>query len=674
MGKQPSAIIIVRHGTRLDQTDKNWRATAEHPYDPPLSYGGWIQCQTLGARIDKELQSLDNQVTPQDLEREENGLETQRPKKKRKIIIHSSPYKRCIQTSIAIAAGLRYPQPDKVQRPLLTPFQRTSLSRPVPSDPVRASVSSNGDIPRSQPTTDTSPLNEKIDLKVDQYLAEWLSPSYFEDSKVPPSIDAILDRAKETLQRPLQEIRGADLSAFVTVPESPAAEDMEKENAFGKSYTGEKGGLRGMAAAGHSLPHRNRTTSFGKDLNNPPAQPVVQKIRQRARATTYSPPVPQYSLAPQDPIPAGYVAHARDFCVEPDLEWDSEKMGWGDAGTYPEEWSTMHVRFRQGLQKTLAYYQIYKALQIIEENGEESEEEEDIVLVLVTHQAGANALIRLMTGAPALHDVGVASLTLAVRRPVLRRPPSLSGTSHSPLGYDREHRKHSRRGSLDLGLADDYEMRIIASTEHLRFGSNPLGLNSPRLGRSPAIAGRKMVGAESLEGFSIGDPLSWRPNSSSGVSRSSSQRGRTTETVARPAINTGLWGSPAISASSREPIDEGIEDLEAPMSPRSRPSTPAESERSVPESKLSSPSRSRSSTMASPGLWGASNPIVNVRTASGESWGSTNSGLGVGGTWGTVNNNLGAGGTWGSAVGPGGSIARARSPAKRRWTAVTSSP
>lgn len=616
----------------------------------------------MGARIDKELQSLDRQVTPDDLEREENGLEIQRPKKKRKIVIHSSPYKRCIQTSIAIAAGLRYPQPDKVQRPLLMPYQRTSISKPVQPDPSRASISSNGDAPRSQSTTEVPLNNDRIELKTDPYLSEWLSPSYFEDSKVPPSADVILERAKETLQRPLQEIRGADLSAFVTVPESPTAEDIEKENMFGKSLAGEKGGLRGMAAAGHSLPHRTRTTSFGRDLNNPASQPNLPKVRQRARTTAYSPPVPQYSLAPQDPIPAGFVAHARDACVEPDLEWDSEKMGWGDAGSYPEEWSTMHVRFRQGLQKTLAHYQVCKALHTINETAAEFDPDEDTVVVLVTHQAGANALIRLMTGAPALHDVGVASLTLAVRRPILRRPPSLSGTSHSPLGYDRESRKNSRRGSLDLGLADDFEMRIIASTEHLRYGSNPLGLNSPRLGRSPAIAGRKMVGAESLEGFSIGDPLAWRPGSSNNVTRSSSQRGRTTESVGRPAINTGLWGSPAISATSKDPIEESIEEL-PPMSPRSRPSTPAESEASIPDSKLTSPSRSRSSTVQSTGLWGNSNPMVNVngRSASGESYSSSGSGLGIGGTW-------------GSTVGAGGSIARTRSPAKRRWTAVTNSP
>lgn len=614
---------MSRHGTRLDQADKTWRDTAEHPYDPPLSYGGWIQCQTLGARIDKELQSPFEQSN--DDSEGENGEGSPRPRKKRKIIIHSSPYKRCIQTSIAIAAGLKYPQPEKL-RPLPTPFQRSSISKlRGPPEP-----------PRSQPVAEGSEKGEQEDklmLKVDPWLSEWLSPSYFEDSKIPPPINVIVDRARDTLTRPIQEIRGADLNAFLPVPESPDDDrDADKENEFRQTMH-EKGGLRAMAAAGHSLPHRTRTTSFGFDRVNGSMQ---FKPRQRAKTTSvYSPPVPQYSLAPQDPIPAGFVAHARDGCVKPDLEWDSEKMGWGDAGIYPEEWGTMHVRFRLGLQKMLSYYE---SLPDIDES---SDEDEDIVVVLVTHQAGANALIRLVTGAPALHDVGVASLTLAVRRPVLRRLPSLAGTSHSPLGYDRDSRRNTRRGSLDLGLADDFEMRIIASTEHLRYGSNPLGLNSPRLRQSPAMSGRRMVGADSLEGFSIGDPLSWRPGSSSGLGRNTSQRGRNSDSPVMPMINTGLWGSPALPAVATDSAKEPIEDL-TPMSPLSRPTTPSVVEKDeTSDIKMSSPARSRSSTLQSAGLWGSNNSGGSPRSASGE------------GMWGVT------------------SQVRARSPAKRRWTAVS---
>ena len=567
----------------------------------------------------------------------------QRPRKKRKIVLHSSPYKRCIQTSIAIAAGLRYPQPERL-RPLPTAFQRSSLSNKRTS---LSTVTSNAEPLRKDAATslvEKDDKNERIVMKVDPYLGEWLSPGYFEDSKPPPSADLIVERAQETLTKPLEEIRGADLSAFLPVPESPDADDAEKENDF-RQAVHEKGGLRAMAVAGHSLPHRTRTTSFGLDRFN--GSLSAQKLRQQSRTTNvYSPPVPQYSLAPQDPIPAGYVAHARDPCIDPDLDWNSEGMGWGDMGSYPEEWTAMHVRFRQGLQKMLAYYEDYKAV----ETGEKDDNDidEDIVLVLVTHQAGANALIRLVTGAPALHDVGVASLTLAVRRPVLRRLPSLTGTSHSPLGYDRESRRTSRRGSLDLGLADDFEMRIIASTEHLRNGSNPLGLNSPRLGQSPAMAGRRLVGADSLEGFSIGDSLGWRPSSSGNITKSASQRGRTIDNGTKPAANTGLWGSPAMTATKKEPINEEIDEL-TPMSPKSRPTTPNVETENIFDSSLSSPStRSRSSTVQSAGLWGSSN--LAVRSASGES------------------------AMWGSSGPSSGSVSRARSPAKRRWTAVSNSP
>ncbi|KAK5069786.1 hypothetical protein LTR64_008031 [Lithohypha guttulata] len=397
MGKQPAAIIIVR----LDQADTSWRATADFPWDSPLTYGGWIQCQTLGARIDKELQLIANQISPDDLSWEEDGVSVERPKKKRRIIIHTSPYKRCIQTSIAIAAGLKYPQPEHV-RPVLNPHQTANTAT---NKPESVPATSNGNGVHSMPanTFQGNIEKDKIALKVDPWLSEWLSTGYFEEDGPPPPSEKIVERAKETLTRPIEEIRGADLSAFLPIPETPDPDDADKENEL-KQTLQEKGGLRAMAAAGHALPHRNRTISFNFEKGSLRSQ-LGQKLRQRARTSVvYSPPVPQYALAPQDSIPAGYVAHARDACVSSDLNWDSIAMGWGDAGTYPEEWSAMHVRFRVGLQKMLVYYQDdYQA-----HGGEEDQDNigDDVILVLVTHQAGANALIRLVTGAPALHDFG----------------------------------------------------------------------------------------------------------------------------------------------------------------------------------------------------------------------------------------------------------------------------
>jgi len=159
-----------------------------------------------------------------------------------------------------------------------------------------------------------------------------------------------------------------------------------------------------------------------------------------------------------------------------------------------------------------------------------------------------------------------------------------------------------------------------------------------------------MNGADGLEGLSIGDPLGWRPSTSGNLGRTTTQRGRTADASLRPTIHTGLWGSPSISAVAKEPIDEGLEEL-PPMSPKSRPVTPVETS-SIFESKLSSPVRGRSSTVQSTGLWGRGNSNLTTNPTSGE------------GTWSSSSS-----GTWDS-----GSINRARSPAKRRWTAVSNSP
>ena len=299
--------------------------------------------------------------------------------------------------------------------------------------------------------------------------------------------------AKAELLRPPEEIRGADL---------------------GPSHSGRlSAGWLSDAHAGPGVPtpFRIRAATFATE-RRPLNHFGHDNGMIREEGGIYTPPIPTYAISPSDQIPQGFVAHARDACVDIDNQWDSMKpsVDWGTGGDYGEEWSKMHRRFRNGLQKMLAYY------------GEHAEADE-LVIILVTHQAGCNALIGAMTSAPVLLDVGVASLTLAVRKdiPVQR--------SKSP---------NRSRSSVDLGIADEFDMKVIASTEHLRSNPNPLGLNSPRLGRSPAFASRKMAGAESFDGFSIGDPLA-RP-------ASSSPSGRTTGERLVPSVilrSSGLWQS-----------------------------------------------------------------------------------------------------------------------------------
>lgn len=393
--------------------------------------------------------------------------------------------------------------------------------------------------------------SELTDLKIDAWLGEWLSSGYYAKSEPPPPSEKLVKSAKEGLKKPPEEIKGADIANTIREFDEVNWADMQRDAKDTKAApTYEKTGLRAMAAKGHSMPRRSRTVSLTTNRDAAGAIPASEAIGRRPRSSTYSPPVPTYSIAPQDTIPIGFVAHARDACVNPDFDWDSQQspLEWGDGGQYEEEWSTMHRRFRNGLQSMLMYYEAETADQMETEDGES---DEDLILILVTHQAGCNALIRLVTGAPALHDVGTASLTLAVRKAGLTRQQS-AASSTSPS---------RRRGSLDLGFDDDFDMKIIASTEHLRSGSNPLGLNSPRLAMSPAFASRRMVGAESLEGFSIGDPLTWRSASSSTVTRSSSTRGHAhTGSFNSDAIDgTGLWSSARRTRTSSSSSDMNVD-------------------------------------------------------------------------------------------------------------------
>lgn len=44
-------VWLVRHGNRLDFTNPDWLATAEQPFDPPLSPDGYIQARDVGRRL-----------------------------------------------------------------------------------------------------------------------------------------------------------------------------------------------------------------------------------------------------------------------------------------------------------------------------------------------------------------------------------------------------------------------------------------------------------------------------------------------------------------------------------------------------------------------------------------------------------------------------------------------
>lgn len=121
----------------------------------------------------------------------------------------------------------------------------------------------------------------------------------------------------------------------------------------------------------------------------------------------------------------------------------------------------------------------------------DDEEQEDLVVIMVTHGAGCNALIGGLTSQPVLLDVGMASLTMAVQKhdapPIA---PQQSGGSATPDGSPcpspNPGSMQRRRSAYDIGLSDIYELKLVASSEHLRPG-----VDSTKLSGNNATANLK---------------------------------------------------------------------------------------------------------------------------------------------------------------------------------------
>ncbi|KAI9271773.1 histidine phosphatase superfamily [Phascolomyces articulosus] len=79
-------VFIIRHGERLDHAVKMWRPDPSHGlWDPPLSDTGHEQAEKTGERLVELLQ--------------EKGVDMETTR----ILIYTSPFQRCIDTSLGIA-------------------------------------------------------------------------------------------------------------------------------------------------------------------------------------------------------------------------------------------------------------------------------------------------------------------------------------------------------------------------------------------------------------------------------------------------------------------------------------------------------------------------------------------------------------------------------------------
>ncbi|GAP89055.1 putative phosphoglycerate mutase [Rosellinia necatrix] len=498
MGRPPAYIFVVRHGHRLDAADKQWHLTSPTPYDPPLTYGGWMHSRTVGARIASILQdeaaagislepSLPSASASLSSAPFSAAAEPSRKPRRFRIILHSSPFLRCVQTSVAISAGLAA---NSTAPPALTKTQPDAAISTAASHQAHQAHQAHGvshDPPRHV---------EKSILRLDAFLGEWLSPEYFEHITPPPKSALMLATAKAELLRrssyhdyPHYHHVHSHARVHSTVSSHLWNNISSSNGASGVTQTHDpSGGLSGfdsLPRLANSLPGRDGDSSGHSNSN------VGRRPSQETHHTpSYVFPVPSYALSTSEPIPRGYVAHARDACVSIDYQWDSSRdtLTWGDGGTLPEEWSSMHQRFRRGLRRLVDWYdvtegagemvtRIAKTPQLsdpdcaIEDDDDDDEEEVEDVVVLVSHGAGCNALVGALTQQPVLADVAMSSLTMAKRR-------SAFDSQNTGLVKVKSVPYPDASGSAaKTPMAEIYELKLFANTDHLTSPSSPTARN-----------------------------------------------------------------------------------------------------------------------------------------------------------------------------------------------------
>lgn len=417
---------MPRHGNRLDAADKKWHLSSSAPYDPPLTYGGFQQARQVGSQISSILEQAKFDA---DKLASRNGS----TKRKRfRVVIHSSPFLRCVQTSVGISAGLAQVSPDSYYKP-------SDLIVPVAASPGKADTAYRTAI-----------------LRLDSYLGEWQSPEYYESITPPPPSSLMIGTAKADL------FKREDYGMYAELPPTTHQQPPPRKSSLW---------------SGSSSPS---ASSLGFDVASPFGTSALSSALSGMldERMGYMPPRPTFAISGAGKIPDGFVAHARDECLTVDFQWDSARTPYdfGDGGSLPEEWTTMHKRFRRGVKRMLNWYATTESpTELVSacarpqakpkhaRANAATDDDDDIetVVIIVSHGAGCNALIGAITHQPVLMDVGIASITL--------------GTRKDDLDYNKEYHNADARDSLGKPLVHVdhmYEIRISASTDHLRAASS----------------------------------------------------------------------------------------------------------------------------------------------------------------------------------------------------------
>lgn len=443
-------------------------------------------------------------------------------------------------------------------------------------------------------------------LRLDAFLGEWLTPDYFEQIPPPPGSVMMVASAKADLLRPAEKV---ELSS----PAEIASATGFFPGGWNRSPLSSTLNARGPIDSAQTLPTRNRSGTLGEESVgglHAAKRPLLSKISTNIPddLNRYVPPTPTYAVKPTDPIPRGYVAHAREACMEVDYQWDSmrEPQDWGTGGEYGEEWSSMHERFRRGLERMVAWYKSNGTAhfkdRVMIGDSDDGNEDVDTVLILVTHGAGCNALIGALTSRPALLDIGISSMTMAVQK---EPSTGLGSGSMSQLAGS----------SVTPELANEYDVKVLSSTEHWRPVSSGAGSN--------AVPSRAFPTQDPLNRQRFGS-ISNSVNSRNTFSMNDSS----TQNFSLPRIphhassrsmfvsrsSPGLWGS-----RPSDPVDDILPDF-GDSKPTEAPLQKITSDNSAQRADPPLVSPTPKAPQANFGLWSSGDVITNREPVGKRRW------------------------------------------------------
>lgn len=529
------------------------------------------------------------------------------------VIIHTSPYLRCLQTAIGVSAGLGH-------------YRSGSESSALVDSPS-VSQSQTGEAG----SHDLRPL-----LRVDAFLGEWLSPDYFDQIVPPPASDRMVASAKAELLRrgegiPMtREIRSSS-GHFPGGWGSPSHSASLNEDDDRRLSS--RGSSTSTPPSGPQPPQRPRASTYD-NLQGP--VPSSDPPRALGRLNTdlpsvadaaYVPPTPGYAVSPSDPIPAGYVAHARDACTRIDYQWDSMRTPyWGTGGDYGEEWSSMHERVHAGFQHMVDYYRQRGSAsdrsRAMSHGSLPQDSPAQTVLIIISHGADCNALIGSLAGRSVLLDISTASLTMAVRRDRLKKSAT-PDSDRSPVSSSPS--SPSSQGGRSV--SQEYSLQLIASNDHLRAGVNPsqlASLSSPSAPQPlppPSIPTyRNRLGyrpsASILQGTFLIDPTPKVGPSSRSWSTNSHPSPTTT-----PRGASGLWGSLASPAEETgDAEDVFVPNFGDPRAGDPRPVSQDSSHSDVLVDRSGWAKQLPQRTLSQRGLWGSAPSLEDRDAASRRRW------------------------------------------------------